>query len=152
MATASLLAPRTGFEPHPGERYEFTAPATATTARVAREFVTAVLVAAERRLLIENARICVSDTVANVVQHARVPVLSVEVTVYGDRVVIAVRDDDPVRRPYRRQGQAAAGDERGRGLALVRDLASASGVTLVWDELDVVGKQVWFELRESDGA
>ncbi|MFD8998945.1 hypothetical protein ACFVZS_30120, partial [Streptomyces abikoensis] len=85
MATASLFAPRTGFEPHPTARYEFTAPATATTARVAREFVTAVLVAAERNPLIENARICVSDTVANVVQHARVPVLSVEVTVYGDR-------------------------------------------------------------------
>lgn len=149
MATASLLAPRTGIDPHPAERYEFTAPATATTARVAREFVTAVLVAAERRRLIENARICVSDTVANVVQHARVPVLSVEVTVHGDRVVVAVRDDDPVRRPYRRQGQAPAGDERGRGLALVRDLASASGVTLVWDDLRVVGKQVWFELRES---
>ncbi|MCC3778682.1 ATP-binding protein [Streptomyces sp. UNOB3_S3] len=136
MGTASL------------ERYELMAPAIAPTARVAREFVTAVLVAAERHPLIESARICVSDTVANVVQHARVPVLAVEVTVHGDRVVVAVRDDDPVRRPYRRLGEATAEDEHGRGLALVRGLAAASGVTLVWRDLAVVGKSVWFELRE----
>ncbi|MET9642235.1 hypothetical protein [Streptomyces syringium] len=61
--------------------YRLVAPAVPTSARLAREFVSAALVAADRRPLIENARVCVSDAVTNVVQHARVPVLAVEVTV-----------------------------------------------------------------------
>ncbi|MFF4159454.1 ATP-binding protein [Streptomyces sp. NPDC001678] len=129
------------------ERYRLTAPTSANTARLAREFVTAALVAADRYPQIENARICVSDTVANVVRHARVPELTVEVTVDEESVVVAVRDDDPGRLPWPRQATGEAGGD-GRGLALVRRLSHASGVTWVWDGLDVVGKQVWFELRE----
>ncbi|AZQ71594.1 ATP-binding protein [Streptomyces luteoverticillatus] len=130
-----------------GDRYTLTAPTAPSTARLAREFVTATLVAAERRLLIEPARLCVSDTVANVVRHARVPELTVEMTVRAENVVVAVRDDDPGRLPWPRQAVGERGGD-GRGLALVRRLSHASGVTWVWDGLDVVGKQVWFELRE----
>ncbi|MCC3777624.1 ATP-binding protein [Streptomyces sp. UNOB3_S3] len=130
-----------------GDRYTLTAPAAPATARLAREFVTATLVAAERRLLIELARLCVSDTVANVVRHARVPELTVEMTVRTDNVLVAVRDNDPGRLPWPRQG-TGEGSGDGRGLALVRRLSHASGVTWVWDGLDLVGKQVWFELRE----
>ncbi|MFI1969539.1 hypothetical protein BLA24_14935 [Streptomyces cinnamoneus] len=123
-----------------------TAPTDPSTARLAREFVTATLVAAERRLLIEHARICVSDAVGNVVRHARVPELSVEMRVQPEHVVVAVCDADPGRLPWPRH--AGPEDEGGRGLALVRRLSHASGVTWVWDELRIVGKQVWFELRE----
>ncbi|MCC3779522.1 hypothetical protein [Streptomyces sp. UNOB3_S3] len=35
---------------------------------------------------------------------------------------------------------------------VAREFVTASGVTLVWDDLHVVGKQVWFELRESSHA
>ncbi|MFI9200340.1 ATP-binding protein [Streptomyces sp. NPDC053048] len=133
-----------------GECYSLTAPAAPTTARLAREFVTAALVAADRRLLIEPARICVSDTVANVVRHARVPELTVELTAGANGVVVAVRDDDPGRLPWpRRPGEFGEG---GRGLTLVRHLAHASGVTWVWDGLELVGKQVWFELRGGGAA
>ncbi|GAA2713169.1 MULTISPECIES: ATP-binding protein [Streptomyces] len=122
-----------------GERYTLTAPANAAAARMAREFVTAALVATDHRLLIENARICVSDTVANIVRHARVPELTVELTAQPGRVRVAVRDDDPHRLPWR--GAAAP------GLTLVRRLSHASGVWWVWDDLELVGKQVWFEFR-----
>lgn len=132
------------------EQYRMAAPTTPATARLARDFVTAALVAAERRELIEDARICVSDAVANVVRHARVLELSVEMTVDEECVVVAVRDDDPARPPWPR-GPRAAG-EGGRGLGLVRRLAHASGVTWVWDGLDLVGKKVWFELREGAGG
>ncbi len=128
-----------------GDCYRLTIPAAPTAARLAREFVTAALVAADQRTLIENARICVSDTVANVVRHARVPELTVELTDLERRVLVAVRDDDPTRLPWPRQ--ADANDEGGRGLALVRRLSHAAGVTWVWDGLELVGKQVWFELR-----
>ncbi|MCD9144683.1 ATP-binding protein [Streptomyces albireticuli] len=132
------------------ESYKMVAPTSPATARLARDFVTAALVAAERRLLIEDARICVSDAVANVVRCARVPELSVEMTVNEESVVVAVRDDDPARPPWPR-GPRTAG-EGGRGLGLVRRLAHASGVTWVWDGLDLVGKRVWFELREGAGG
>ncbi len=132
------------------ESYRLSAPVSPGTARLAREFVTASLVAADRRLLIENARICVSDAVTNVVRHARVPELAVEVTVHAGRVVVAVRDDDPGRPPWPRQPHSGQGD--GKGMALLRRLSHASGVTWVWDELTPVGKEVWFELREGGTA
>ncbi|GHF56708.1 hypothetical protein GCM10010218_42570 [Streptomyces mashuensis] len=126
--------------------YVLDAPAHATTPRLARQFVAETLVAAGRDALVPDARVCVSDVVTNVVQHARVDTLAVEVTVRPGRAVVAVRDGDPYRRPYRRH--AAPGDERGRGLQLVGALSYACGVSLVWDGLHVVGKRVWFELRE----
>ncbi|GGX93349.1 hypothetical protein [Streptomyces hiroshimensis] len=45
------------------------------------------------------------------------------------------------------QATARTSLEDGRGLRLVRSLSVDSGVTLVWDELNVVGKCVWFEPR-----
>ncbi|MEV4433437.1 ATP-binding protein [Streptomyces sp. NPDC049585] len=123
-----------------GERYTLTAPANAGAARMAREFMTAALVATDHRRLIENARICVSDTVANIVRHARVRELTVELTAHPGRVRVSVRDDDPHRLPWRGGGGSP-------GLALVRRLSHASGVWWVWDDLELVGKQVWFEFR-----
>lgn len=147
MRTAMLSSPRTPTEDddggEPAEIYRLFAPAVPTSARVAREFVAAVLEAVGRTVLIENALVCVSDLVTNVVQHARVDDLSVEVAVCGDRVVVSVLDGDHARRPRRRV--ARDGQEDGRGLALVRCLSAASGVTFVWDQLNVVGKCVWFE-------
>ncbi|MBT2382530.1 ATP-binding protein [Streptomyces sp. ISL-11] len=132
------------------ETYRLVAPTAPTTARLARDFVTAALAAANRRVLIEEARICVSDAVANVVRQARVPELTVELTVLPGSVTVAVRDDDPTRPPWPRRAGAGEGD--GRGLSLVRRIAHASGVTWVWDGLDLVGKQIWFELREGGTA
>ncbi|MGW1077802.1 ATP-binding protein [Streptomyces sp. NPDC002537] len=146
MRTAMLISPHPTTDEDGGEpvdTYHLSAPAAPTTARVAREFVAAALEAGERAALVENALVCVSDLVTNVVRHARVDTLSVEVALCGDRVVVSVLDGDHGRRPRRRT--ARAGQEDGRGLMLVRRLSAASGVTLVWDELNVVGKCVWFE-------
>ncbi|MEV4440398.1 ATP-binding protein [Streptomyces sp. NPDC049577] len=101
-------------------------------------------------LLLDDARVCVSDAVANVVQHARVRTLAVEVTVRPHSLVVAVRDDDTTRLPWARH--PGPDDERGRGLMLVRRLSHASGVTWVWDGLEIVGKRVWFELRDREDA
>ncbi|MEU4209635.1 ATP-binding protein [Streptomyces sp. NPDC026206] len=150
MSTAALSSPRTPVDYTPTDTYQLVAPTNATTPRVAREFITAVLTATGYSSLIDNACICLSDVVANVVLHARVPVLSVECVIRPGRVFVAVRDDAPTRRPYRRQ--ATAGDESGRGLALVHGLSYAHGVTLVWEGLSVTGKRVWFELREEAPA
>ncbi|MBB4892921.1 anti-sigma regulatory factor (Ser/Thr protein kinase) [Streptomyces olivoverticillatus] len=128
------------------EFYELTAPASVTTPRLARQFVTGALQATGHSGLVDNACICVSDAVTNVIQHARVPTLQVEITTRTGCAVIAVRDGDANRQPYRRQ--AGTDDERGRGLALVRDLSHSCGVSLVWDGLNIIGKRVWFELRD----
>lgn len=146
MRTATLDRPRTTDDSdQPAATYRFTAPAWAGTARVAREFVAAALVANGRDGLIENACLCVSDIVSNVVRHARVTSLAVGVDVYDDRVVVGVSDTDPSRLPWRRD--AAADAEGGRGLMLVQRLSEASGVAWEWDGLTLVGKRVWFELK-----
>lgn len=149
MSTATLATPLTSTTPKAARTYQLTAPATATTAHVARSFVTAALAANAHEQLIGDA--CVSDAVANVVTHARVAALTVEVAVHDNgSVVAAVRDNDPGRLPRPRSARADA--ENGRGLTLVRRLAHASGVTLLWDELRPIGKEVWFVLREDAQA
>ncbi|MGK5731875.1 ATP-binding protein [Streptomyces sp. URMC 124] len=153
MRTAMLTSVHTDSEEgngRPSKTYRLSAPASPTTARVAREFVSAALQATAHTSLIENALVCVSDLVTNVVQHTPVHHLSVEVTASEERVVISVLDGDAGRRPWRRT--VRAGQEDGRGLRLVRSLSVDSGVTLVWDELNVVGKCVWFEPRAETGS
>ncbi|MEV5511043.1 ATP-binding protein [Streptomyces orinoci] len=125
--------------------YQLLVPAVPSTVRVAREFVTAVLIATDHAALVDDARVCVSDVVANVVQHAGVPNLSVQVDDHCDHVLIAVCDENPHRHPYLRL--AGEDEESGRGLALLQSLADASGLSLVWDGLEVVGKRMWFVLR-----
>ncbi|MBT2386896.1 ATP-binding protein [Streptomyces sp. ISL-11] len=149
MRTATLDSPlTTTSSSEPAVTYRLAAPATPTTPRVARDFVTSALIASEQRPLIEDARLCVSDIVTNVVLHARVATLTVEVTAHDDgRVVVTVRDDDPRRLLWRRRPRAD--EEGGRGLLLVHRLSHGCGVTWVWDGLRLTGKEVWFELRDN---
>ncbi|MFI9204102.1 ATP-binding protein [Streptomyces sp. NPDC053048] len=144
MTSAILSSHRRTITP---TTHRLSAPADPSTPRLARQFVTGALEATSHASLIDNARICVSDAVTNVVQHARVAELSIELTAHADRVVIAVRDADPARPPQHRT--ARHDDERGRGLALVQALCHAVGMTLTWDGLTVTGKSFWFELRDS---
>ncbi|MFC5724755.1 ATP-binding protein [Streptomyces gamaensis] len=148
MATASatLSTPPITCDNGTAESYRMIAPATRTTARVARAFVTAVLEAEGMPALVDDACVCVSDVVSNVVQHARVNTMAVDVNVGEEGVVVGVRDGDTRRWPRRREPRPE--DEAGRGLALVRRLSDASGVALTWDGLDVVGKCVWFSLDQ----
>ncbi|WP_162889961.1 ATP-binding protein [Streptomyces olivoreticuli] len=97
--------------------------------------------------LAEDARLCVSETVTNVVRHAKVPHLDVEVTVHPNRTVIAVRDSSTSDLPLSRD--VSSDDESGRGLMIVSSLAANWGAQWVWDRpgLQLIGKRVWFELR-----
>ncbi|MBB5116890.1 hypothetical protein AF335_23970 [Streptomyces eurocidicus] len=143
LALATLDAP----VPEDTRTYHLTAPADPATACLARRFVTLALHATGHPGLVDDACVCVSDLVANVVGHARVPDLGVEVSVFREgRAVVGVRDRDPGRLPWSRR--PAVDEEGGRGLMLVRGLSHASGVSWVWDGLDLVGKEVWFELRD----
>lgn len=146
MTAATLTSPCVVPVQEPVRPYQLLAPAIPEAVRVAREFVTTVLEAGGHLGLVDDARLCVSDVVSNVVQHAGSALVSVQVTDYGDRVVVEVRDDNPALRPHTRAA-AHDRDETGRGLLLVRELSSVCGLHLVWDGLVVVGKCLWFELR-----
>jgi hypothetical protein len=115
---------------------------------VVRDLLAAILAASGRPGMVEAARVCVSDVVANVLRHAKVPVLAVEVSVLGDRVIVGVLDGDPDGRP--RVVEAAGDAESGRGLLLLERLAHAWGVSWTGG-LAPTGKRVWFELREGCG-
>ncbi|GAA0347089.1 ATP-binding protein [Streptomyces blastmyceticus] len=152
MSTATPSSPRTTTEQQPEERpaqtYRITAPAVPITVRVVRDAVAAALIANGAGSLAEDARLCVSETVTNVVSHARVPHLDVEVTVQSDRAVIAVRDSSTSGRlPLARA--VSTDDESGRGLLLVSRIAAHWGAQWAWDQdgVRLIGKRVWFELR-----
>ncbi|MFD7236472.1 ATP-binding protein [Streptomyces syringium] len=147
MSTATLSSPRTSPDYVAAESYRMTAPAVASTARIAREFVRAILSATHHPSLIDTALACVSETVSNVVVHTRVPLVAVEITTKQRRVITAVRDDSPDGVPMPREAQFA--EDSGRGLQLVQSLSDGFGVDWIYGPgLTIVGKRVWFELRD----
>ncbi|MFI9719120.1 ATP-binding protein [Streptomyces sp. NPDC052396] len=146
MGTALITAASTICEETAQSHYELTAPANCSTPLLARRFVAGALEATGHLSLRDDACVCVSDAVTNTVQHAGVESLRIELTATASAVVVAVCDDNTRRLPWPRQ--ARDDEESGRGLALVRGLAHASGVSWDWDELQLVGKRVWFELRD----
>ncbi|PAU46299.1 hypothetical protein CK936_24790, partial [Streptomyces albireticuli] len=103
MSTAAPTTPLTSPAPEDIRTYHLTAPADPATARLARQFVTTALRSTGHPGLVESACVCVSDLVANVVGHARVPDLGVEVSVCRERAVVGVRDGDPGRLPWSRR-------------------------------------------------
>lgn len=125
-------------------RYRLTAPNTPSAPRVARDMLTGVLRATGHTSLVDDARVCVSDLVTNVVQHTAVPDVHVDVTVDADRIVVGVGDDDPCGSPRVREPHPD--EEGGRGLLLVQRLSHGAGVA--WADGDRA-KRVWFELREA---
>ncbi|MFF4738765.1 ATP-binding protein [Streptomyces sp. NPDC001262] len=146
MSTTMLSSPRTT-EYETAQTYRLTAPAAASTVRIAREYVAAVLVADGHLALVDDARLCVSEVVTNVLEHTRVPRIDVEVTTRDVRAIIAVHDSNPAALPLPRE--ARTDEEAGRGLRILEHLTSAWGTAFVWDgRCDIIGKRVWFELRE----
>ncbi|WP_372408491.1 ATP-binding protein [Streptomyces luteireticuli] len=119
MTTASLPCPNVTPAHEPVRSYQLLAPAIPEAVRVAREFVTTVLEAGGHLGLVDDARLCVSDVVSNVVQHAGSAMLSVQVTDYGDRVLVEVRDGNPALRPHpRATHQPTTGTRPGVGCCL----------------------------------
>ncbi|MEU6482476.1 ATP-binding protein [Streptomyces sp. NPDC046887] len=141
--------------PPPSGGYRLTAPNAPTTAKLARDWVCLVLRGLGRAELLEPARLCVSEAVANVYAHTRSPQVEVLVDVpAGERaaVTFGVRDDGGgAVLPYVRETSAER--EGGRGLLLLDVYAQAWGVR-VGAALGGTpgpgggadGKEVWFRL------
>jgi anti-sigma regulatory factor (Ser/Thr protein kinase) len=111
-------------------------PATPDSVRTARRFV-ADRVEGWPEDLVADALLLTSELATNCVVHARSDYL-LKVQVERPAVRVEVCDDDP---------DVPRVDDRGRGMRLVDELASAWGVEPM---VDGPGKVVWFELRRPD--
>ncbi|WP_435285529.1 ATP-binding protein [Streptomyces bacillaris] len=122
----AVIAPPAPFPnlPQPCEGYQLAMPNSPAAAKMARDFVGTLLRTGAHSALAEDARLCVSEVVANVYCHTSSQLVRVEVMVDRDQVAIHVTDDgpgplpDPPERPD---------GEGGRGLLVVDGLATSWG-------------------------
>ncbi|TKA10064.1 ATP-binding protein [Actinacidiphila oryziradicis] len=115
-------------------------PSAAVAPKLCRDFVRGVLNILGFGHLADAATLCTSELVSNVHQHASGTV-HLQFTAERARVRIAVYDGSTVLPKPR---EAAAHEECGRGLGLVRALSDGCGV--IDDRLGVLAKGLWFEL------
>ncbi|MFD5033404.1 ATP-binding protein [Streptomyces sp. NPDC058405] len=123
--------------------YSETLPRKPESAATARRLVRAACAAWELDDLADDGALIVSELVSNAVQHARRESIRVVIDHPGTaRVRIGVVDFSKAS-PL--PGEPGADEERGRGLAIVAELAEDWGTdALPW------GKQVWALLRRRD--
>ncbi|MEW9508977.1 ATP-binding protein [Streptomyces bacillaris] len=122
----AVIAPPAPFPnvPRPFEGYQLAMPNSPAAAKIARDFVGTLLRTGAHSALADDARLCVSEVVANVYCHTSSQLVRVEVTVDRDQVAVHVTDDgpgplpDPPERPD---------GEGGRGLLVVDGLATSWG-------------------------
>lgn len=109
------------------------------SARIARDFVAAVLDEWGMGRVREEARLLTSELVTNAVLHAGTTLtLSIDLDDARQVVRITVRDGSRTQ-PRRRHYSALA--TTGRGLAVIDGAAEAFGIEALGE-----GKAVWFEL------
>ena len=118
-------------------------PASLTSPARAREAVRHALAAWGVACLADEAELLASELIANAVEHADGQPVDLFLRGYttpaGRRgIACEVTDTSPV---LPRTHHASAGSERGRGLAIVAALATASGIAVGPD-----GKTAWFTL------
>jgi anti-sigma regulatory factor (Ser/Thr protein kinase) len=154
MTSVNAIAPAASPDRPDGESYRLSLPNTARSAGIARDFVTSLLTGSPHSGIVDDARLCVTEVVANAHRHTRTSLIGVHVTVEAAHVTFAVSDDRPWAEPA--PGSRPAGTlgsaERvgGWGLLLLEELASAWGA-------DVCGccaprhKTVWFTLAGEAG-
>lgn len=114
-------------------------PGTAAAVAQARDWVSEIAVSTGHAPLAPTVELLVSELATNAVRYAGGKRFSVEFDADG-LLLIAVCDAN-TSKPA--QGQAAATDERGRGLAIVDALSDRWGA-----EVHHGGKCVWFQLEE----
>jgi anti-sigma regulatory factor (Ser/Thr protein kinase) len=120
----------------PGGESSFVLPASASSARMARELVRGALAGFETQV-VEVAELLVSELVTNAIAHAHsAPVMRIDVT--GDAVRVVVQDSAPGPVEVTDASHDAPG---GRGLLLVDSLSASWG----WAPT-AEGKRVWFTL------
>lgn len=115
----------------------------AAVGRTVRRFAAAILAAWERPDLIDDTELIVSELVGNVLRHTDSSHLAVSLRVVpegldGGTLVGAVEDCSPSLPGLR---EAGGGDEDGRGLAIVNQVAKEWGTRATG-----YGKEVWFSL------
>jgi anti-sigma regulatory factor (Ser/Thr protein kinase) len=108
--------------------------------RMVRDALTAWAAPEDR----QDAELLVTELVANVVDHAGVDVLTLELELAGAWLRIGVVDGNAVRPVVR---ELSAAGERGRGMQLVTAIADRWGA-----EDHHGGKRVWFELAPAVGG
>jgi anti-sigma regulatory factor (Ser/Thr protein kinase) len=148
MPTATLAEPLTADEGLPAHCYRLTAPNAEITPKVARDMVVSLLTATDHGLLVETARLLVSEVVTNVFRHAAATLLTIEATVTGTSLLVRVTDKDPRHAPPEQRSFPDAAAEHGRGIALVNALAARWGVS-VNGGMEAVCKTVWFVLEDT---
>ncbi|MFD7069537.1 ATP-binding protein [Streptomyces sp. NPDC059913] len=140
--------------PPGSEIYRLTLPNTSGAAKVSRDFVASLLGVSRcggLAGLVDDARLCVTEVVANAHRHTATALIQVHVAVGDERVTVAVADDDHwalPRCPEQRGGSCQP--EGGRGLLLVERVAAAWG-TRVLGEGVPYRKAVWFTLGGDGG-
>ncbi|MFI7238825.1 ATP-binding protein [Streptomyces cyaneofuscatus] len=133
-----------------GEQYRLTLPNTAAAPRIARDFLTSLLMVSRHPGLVDDARLCVTELVTNAHCHTRTPLIRVHVAVNRKRVTVAVTDDGGALDAGKAFGtldgpSAGPEQEHGRGLVLVESLALAWGTGSGGDRYP--GRTVvWFTL------
>ncbi|MFC0437471.1 ATP-binding protein [Kutzneria buriramensis] len=119
----------------PRRHAEIDLPADATSAALARRFVTDTCVAWQADGLADDARVVASELVENAVRHGKSRAL-VRLELRRGVLTIAVRDDHPAPPEHRSVGLAPTG---GRGVFMIDALARTWGFTPTWGG----GKVVW---------
>ncbi|WP_329231203.1 ATP-binding protein [Streptomyces sp. NBC_01460] len=151
MTSAKTTAPSTSPHRRDGEDYRLSLPNTARSAGIARHFVTSLLTGTPHSGLVEDARLCVTEVVANAHRHTRTSLIRVHVTIGPEQVTVSVADDTPWTAPAPGGPRTGPAQECGRGLLLLEELALAWGA-------DVCGcctpshKAVWFTLAADAGV
>ncbi|MEY9947331.1 SpoIIE family protein phosphatase [Kitasatospora sp. GAS1066B] len=131
----ALLLARLGRGEEGARTVGWTLPAEPTAVSRARRLVRGALQEWDAEELTDTVELLVSELVTNAVRYASAPI-GVRLT-YGETLLVEI--SDPLPDPPRER-HAAAADEGGRGLELVRRLALRWGA-----RAEGMGKVVWFE-------
>lgn len=116
------------------------APFPARSPAAARRYVHSVLLAYERRALLDDALLLVSEVVTNALTHGGADEAGIRVRLSGDVLRVEVSDPGAMWTAPRRAGNPVAGGSY--GLGIIESIADTWGV----DDLGDAGKAVWFEL------
>ncbi|MFJ7523966.1 ATP-binding protein [Streptomyces griseus] len=128
--------------------YRFVVPNSAIAPKIGRDLLATLLAVTGHPLLVEAARLCVSEVITNVHLHTRTALVYVDVSVRPGNIWVAVWDDEWRTRPAPAPSDHYTDEERGRGLLLVTSLSAQWGVAWPVEEARA-RKRVWFTLDET---
>ncbi|MFD6889310.1 ATP-binding protein [Streptomyces sp. NPDC059957] len=119
--TISALPPAP--PPDLGVSYRFVAPRTATTPKILRDLIAALVIAFGHEDIADQLRLCVSEVVTNAYKYTRTAQITVDVSLGSDSVTVWVDDGRPEWLPRAPHSAPPWSDESGRGLFLVSRFA-----------------------------